>query len=199
MALEKFGVAALCPKAIRVVFRTQTCDGTQEVPAEYAVDVKFSETFDKSGEGHDATLTVHDAAHAKYPANSTALSNKDALDNLAKSIAREVWTWRKDRRELVVAGIVAPDMSGLVDAVEWQMDDEACMTHFVPEPVCSEPEEYMHADLVECAWDGAGFRAFVPAASFANGNLTLPIARLYVDNGKLAVKSNGTQVIRVCP
>lgn len=199
MALGKIGVAALCPKTIRVVFRTQTCEGTQDVPAEYAVDVQFPETFDKSGNGHDAVLTVHDAAHAKYPPSAGTPSNADALKTLATAIATEVWTWRKDRRDRSYAGIVAPDVSGLFDQIEWQMDDDGCRTRFASEPMNVDPEEYMHADLVECAWDGAGFRAFVPNATLASGNLTLPIARLYVDNGKLAMKSNGTQVIKICP
>ena len=201
MAQGKIGVAALCPETIRVVFRTQTCDGSQEVPDEYTVETKFADVFDAVGAGRTGgMLTIHDAAHAKYPANNTTTpSNADSLKDLAKAIAAEIWMWRRDRRDIVQVGIIAPDMSGLFDSVDWQMDDDHCRTRITAEPMGNEPEEYMHADVSECEWDGAGFRAFIPSATFSNGNITLPIARLYIKNGKLAAKANGNQSIKVCP
>src|SRR6185437_8808665 len=49
-------------------------------------------------------------------------TNRTPLDNLAQQIADDYMNWRTRAFDRVYNGIIAPDMCGLIDEVEWRYD-----------------------------------------------------------------------------
>jgi len=193
------GYGSLIPENYRVVFPTQTCNGDTPPPSQFVVNFKLIDFLSTSGRGYKGTKTVHDSAHAIYDNGATTPKNADALKSLARLIFIAFLNEIFYRHDIVYAGIIAPDMDSHHDQVEWQMDDTGCSTRLTAVPLRTDPEDYMHADLIECDWDGIGVRAFTPNASFASGKLTLPVIRLYIKDGKLVSKASGNQSITICP
>lgn len=191
--------SAVMPSGVMVVFQGRRCSGlvSDTVPSYYTKTVSIADAGITPGQsGFSGTQHFRDDALALYNVGGGNPTNQTALDALSLQIAKDYYRWRSVAFDVVYNGVVAPDMNGLMDEIEWAYDMEDCHTRMFTGPYDGEPEELHHWDPATAGCvdvTGTGLvvdktpclEYYGPPALCASGNLQLTRYKLCLIDGRL--------------
>lgn len=192
-------LSAVLPAHVAVVYASRRCNGvpSDTVPDYYVKTVAIADAgWSGAGDGHtgfSGTKYFRNAALALYNVGGADPTNKTALDSLAVQIAKDFYNWSSISFDAVYNGIVAPDMNGLMDEVEWAYDIDNCTTRLWTGPYNGQPEELAHHDpaAASCKDDlGATTRepcrlVYGPKVTTSAGSTSFPVFELCLVGGRL--------------
>lgn len=180
----------LLPASVRLRARPYLCDPTgdwSKVPSEHHEDADLADAGLSVTVGGSPRATVRDSVHAIFDATGAGPSNTDALEDLTKLVARDLWGWRlAPAYDRAYTGIVASTPDATVGAVVWRYRAEDATTRLASEPTGGEPTRLGHADPTH---DCPNCVVVYPSgATVAGGTVTLPRKQLCLERGELVEK-----------
>lgn len=202
-------LSPLLPATVRLNTPVRACGNATPdgIPARWWVDALLEDAeIDGAGAGVDVILSLMDTAAAIYSEDTPdddpdhAPKNQDHLVSLAKVLAKDLWRWRTVAFDREYAGIIAPDLDGLADSVEWSYREGDCSTRLTTAPPDGGPTHYNHADADDCG-PGVGVYLSHPAASISGSgsrSLVLRKAKLRIVRGRLVAVDDGDDAVTLC-
>lgn len=198
---DQFGLSSNLPSGVEVRFPGKLCQvvaSPQPAPTWY---IKTYQISDFSSEpwnnidGHPGKFIIHDHCYAIYDGTSSNPVNKTILDALAKQLAIDFYNWRTFRFNLVINGVINPQLDASIDIFEIVYLQDECFSRLQTGPFNGEPEEFFHIDK-DCDKSDV---VYVPVASRRGNFLHLPKAHVKIDDcGNVSLQTSSYDEVFIC-
>jgi hypothetical protein len=211
------GRSPALPNQIQVRYQGRRCNGAvsdMTVPLWYLSTVNLSDlilpipTLDGGSPEGKGVLTLKDTALALYNVGGGDPTNKTTLDDLTKQIAQDYVDWQSLEFDQTLNGTVDVITCGILDTIEWTLNQETPQTRITTSPYHYFPEEFQHNDgqdnkLCVDVTGSMGYTVsqapcvavYGPLAKCVSGAITLPRYKVCLEDGRLFQKYVQTDTI----